>query len=186
MSNVERFASSGIGLRRFAFAEVLNLGNATTKPTYGPIYLCDGLVSADLGSEEEPEVHFVGNKRWRYNPSYLSIEKTALTPEYQKIALGQTLADGVLEKRLSDESPVLALLWETEQANGKRVRWLLPCARIISAEPTSLETKGEGLTFQHFTLSCVYWHTFTGVKYRRAYEELDAAQFANWFTAIQI
>lgn len=186
MTNVERFASSGVGLKRFAFAEVQSMGNASAKPTYGQIYLCDGLVSADIRSDEEPDVHFVGNKRWRYKPSELIIKKTALTPEYQEIMLGQTLADGVLEKRLSDESPVLALLWETEKANGKRVRWLLPCARITSAEPTNLETKGESLTFQHFTLSCVYWHTFTGVKYRRAYEELDPAQFADWFTTIQI
>lgn len=186
MANVERFASTGVGLKRFAFAEVKSMGNATTKPTYGQIYLCDGLVSADLKPDEEPEVHFVGNKRWRYLPSELSIEKTALTPEYQKTMLGQTLVGGVLEKRLSDESPVLALLWETEQANGKRVRWLLPCAKVISAEPTRLETKGDSLTFQHFTLSCIYWHTLTGVKYRKAYEELDPEQFADWFTTIQI
>ena len=89
MANVERFASTGVGLKRFAFAEVKSMGNATTKPTYGQIYLCDGLVSADLKPDEEPEVHFVGNKRWRYLPSELSIEKTALTPEYQKTMLGQ-------------------------------------------------------------------------------------------------
>ena len=30
MANVERFASTGVGLKRFAFAEVKSMGNAAT------------------------------------------------------------------------------------------------------------------------------------------------------------
>ena len=73
----------------------------------------------------------------------------------------------------------------TERANGKRIRWLLPCVRITSAEPSKLTTKNDSLTFQHFTLSGLYWHTLSGIKYRKAYEELDSTQFADWFTTVQ-
>ena len=182
----ERFASALTGARRLAFAQCLSMGNATTHPTYGSIYVCDGLVSAAPEADEEQEVHFLGNKRWRYLPSKLKVEKTALTPEYQELMLGQTLTGGVLERKLGDESPIIALLWESEQANRKKVRWLLPCVRITSAEPERMTTRGDGVEFSHFTLSGTYWHTLSGVKYRRAYEELDPAQFADWFTAIQI
>ena len=183
---VERFASSIVGLKKLAFAVCTNMGNSTTNPTYGPIYQCNGLVSVDPESEEEPEVRFLGNKRWRFRPSDIEIEKTALTPEFQSVMLGQVLSNGVLEKKQSDESPIIALLWETEQANGKRVRWLLPMVKIQNAEPTSLSTKGDSLEFQHFTLSGIYWHTLSGIKYRKAHEELSPAQFANWFTTIQL
>lgn len=184
---VERFASSIVGLKKLAFAICTSVGNATTKPTYGQIYICDGLVNANPEVEEEPEARFLGNKRWRYMPSKIEIEKTALTPEYQKLMLGQTFTSGVLEKRQTDESPIIALLWETEQANKKRVRWLLPIVKIQSAEPDGLVTKGDSLEFQHFTLSGIYWHTLTGVKYRRAYEEVNpSGQFADWFSSIQI
>lgn len=183
---LERFASSFVGIKKMAFAQMTAVGSSSANPTYGQIYLCDGLVGVNPEADEEPEVHFVNNSRWRYQPSKLKIEKTALTPEYQVLMLGQTITSGVLSKKLSDESPLLALLWETEQANKKRVRWLLPCVRITSAEPTQMTTKGESLEFDHFTLSGLYWHTLSGVKYRRAHEELDPTQFANWFTAIQL
>ena len=182
----ERFASSLVGLRKLAFAVCASMGDATTNPTYGSIYVCDGLVAATPEAEEDQEVQFLGNKRWRYLPSKLKIEKTALTPEYQSLMLGQALEGGVLEKRLGDDSPIIALLWETEQANRKRVRWLLPCVRIASAEPAQLSTKGDSLEFRHFNLSGLYWHTLSGIKYRRAYEELNPTEFADWFTAIQI
>lgn len=181
----ERFASAIVGIQRLSFAVCSNVGNSTTQPTYGQIYTCDGFVNANPEAEEEPEVRFTNNGRWRYLPSNITIEKTALTPEYQKLMLGQTLTNGVLEKRQSDESPIIALLWETKQANNKRVRWLLPCVRISSAEPSELATKTDSLEFQHFTLSGKYWHTLSGIKYRKSYEELSSAQFANWFTSIQ-
>ncbi len=181
----ESFASSIVGLKRLAFAICSNVGSATTNPTYGQIYLCNGLVNANPETEEEPDVYFLGNKRWRYVPSKIKIEKTELTPKYQKLMLGQSLTNGVLAKKQSDESPIIALLWETERANGKRIRWLLPCVRITSAEPSKLTTKNDSLTFQHFTLSGLYWHTLSGIKYRKAYEELDSTQFADWFTTVQ-
>lgn len=186
MTLVERFASSGIGLKRLAFAVCTNVGSPTVKPTYGQISICSGLVRANPGLEAEPDTHFSGNKRWRYIPSKLEIEKTGLSPEYQKQMLGQTLTGGVLDKRQGDEPPILALLWETEQANKKRVRWLLPCVRIISAEPVELVTKGDTLEYQHLTLQGIYWHTLSGVKYRKAYEELDPVEFDSWFTTVQI
>lgn len=182
----ERFASALIGVKRLAFAQCIAMGNSTTNPSYGSIHICDGLVNANPEAEEGPEVQFLGNKRWRYLPSKLKIEKTALTPEYQVLMLGQSITDGVLEKKLGDEAPILALLWESEQANRQRVRWLLPCVRIISAEPSQMVTKGDGVEFQHFTLTGTYWHTLSGIKYRRAYEELNPGQFADWFTAIQL
>lgn len=183
--SVERFASSLVGVKRLAFAQCISMGNSTTHPTYGSIHICDGLVATNPEADDEPAVQFLGNKRWRYLPSKLRIEKTALTPEYQELMLGQDNVDGVLERKLGDESPILALLWETEQANRKRVRWLLPCVRITSAEPVQMITKGEDMGFHHFMLSGTYWHTLSGVKYRRAYEELNPAQFADWFTTIQ-
>lgn len=181
----ERFTSSTIGLKKMAFAVCTNVGNATTYPTYGTIHICNGIVSANPETEETPEVKFLGDKRWKYVPSKITIEKTSLTPEIQQIMLGQTLKSGVLEKKQSDEPPIIALLWETEQANKQRVRWLLPCVKITSAEPKELLTKSDSIDFQHFTLSGIYWHTLTGIKYRKAYEELSPAQFANWFTTIQ-
>lgn len=183
----ERFASSIVGLKRLAFAVCTSVGNAAVNPTYGPIYICDGLVNANPETEEEPEARFLGNKRWRYMPSKVEIEKTGLTPEYQSVMLGQTLTNGVLEKRQTDESPIIALLWETEQANKQRVRWLLPIVKIQSAEPGGLVTKGDSLEFQHFMLSGIYWHTLSGIKYRKAYEELGpTSPFANWFNTVQI
>lgn len=182
---LERFASSLVGVSKMAFAVMSAGGSSTANPTYGQIYLCDGLVSVSPEADAEPDVHFVKNNRWRYQPSKLKIEKTALTPEYQVLMLGQTITNGVLSGKLKDESPLLAILWETEQANKKRVRWLLPCVRITSAEPAQMSTKGESLEFDHFILSGLYWHTLSGIKYRRAYEELNPAQFANWFTTIQ-
>lgn len=182
---IERFASSSIGLKRLAFAVCTNVGSANVNPTYGQIYLCNGLVNANPEAEEAPDTYFSGNSRWRYLPSGITLEKTQLTPEYQQALLGQSLVNGVLDKRLTDEAPLVALLWETEQANQKRVRWMLPCVRFTSAEPSELTTKSDGINFQHFTLAGNYWHTLSGVKYRKAYEELNPAQFANWFTTIQ-
>ncbi|MFA5448831.1 MAG: major tail protein [Clostridia bacterium] len=183
---IERPASSIVGLKRLAFAVCTNVGCANVKPTYGPIHICDGLVKANPEAEEEPEARFLGNKRWRYMPSDITIEKTGLTPEFQKLMLGQTLVNGVLEKRQSDEPPIIALLWETEQANKKRVRWLLPMVKIQSAEPDKLATRSDSVEFQHFMLSGIYWHTLNGVKYRKAYEELNSRQFADWFKTVQI
>lgn len=186
MTYTERFASATIGIKRLAFAVCTSVGSASTNPTYGSIYLCNGLVNADPETEETPEVQFTGNTRWRYLPSSIEIEKTTLTPEFQSVMLGQTLTSGVLEKRLTDEPPIIAILWETVQANGKRVRWLLPHVRITSAELSDISTKDDSLDFQHFELSGVYWHTLRGVKYRKAYEELSPGQFSNWFTSIQL
>ena len=75
---------------------------------------------------------------------------------------------------------------ESEQAIKKRVRWLLPMVKFHSAEPDGLETKSDSVEFQHFMLSGIYWHTLNGVKYRKAYEELNSRQFADWFKTVQI
>lgn len=181
----ERFTSATIGLKKMAFAVCTSAGSSVVNPTYGDIHICNGIVGADPETEEAPAVSFIGDKRWKYNPSKISVEKIALAPEIQKLMLGQTLTNGVLEKKQSDNSPIIALLWETKQANGKRVRWLLPYVKITSAEPNGLSTKSDSVDFQHYTLSGTYWHTLTGIKYRRAYEELNPAQFADWFTTIQ-